>query len=302
MSEEKEILDLQKLTTVLMDYGWFVPPFVIQSEVKALSALTAKVAASPPTTDADKRKVEDEIHTHLMDAALSPQLRARFVWYAMRTPHLREYSHIIESAVHAYYKRQYAATVCLLLTAFEGVTLSIYGYTLGGAVKKPSFAHLTATLQNVPLVAINPVMNAFQDVMRDALGAFVDRWLYANTQNADFTLSVLNRHYVLHGMEPGNFYRPQDVHRLLFAMDILIELTAIREGCWRASVPDDAEEYEERRVFYSELRDGEMPIGVAGTREQQLLEQHTKYIPPQREAIIERHSQHRRSAARPSPD
>lgn len=287
MSEEQEILDLQKVTAVLMDYGWFVPPFAIQSEVKALSVLTAKIVASPPTTDADKRKVEDEIHTHLMDAALSPQLRARFVWYAMRTPHLREYSHIIESAVHAYYKRQYTATVCLLLTAFEGVTLSIHGYTLGGVVKKPSFAQLTATLQSVPLVAINPVMNAFQNVMRDALGTFVDRWLYANTQNADFTLSVLNRHYVLHGMEPGNFYRPQDVHRLLFATDMLIELTAIREKVWRATVPDDAAEYEERRAFYTELRDGEISVVAAGGREQQLLGQHANYVVPQREAIIE---------------
>jgi transposase len=30
----------------------------------------------------------------------------------------------------------------------------------------------------------------------------------APTSSADFTLSVLNRHYILHSMDAGNFYRP----------------------------------------------------------------------------------------------
>ena len=39
--------------------------------------------------------------------------------------------------------------------------------------------------------------------------------LAGTTDQYDFSLSVLNRHYVLHGMDAGNFYRPQDVHRLI---------------------------------------------------------------------------------------
>jgi hypothetical protein len=287
MSQEQEIRDLKTLTSALMDYGWFVPPFVVQSEVAGLGAVMAQIAATPPSTDADKRAVEEKIHAQLMDVALSTQLRARFVWYAMRTPHLREYSHIIESAVLAYYKREYAAAVCLLLTAFEGVILSLSGFNFAAGTPKPSFKQLKATVQSLPLVTINPAMDAFQDVMRDALGSFVGRWLYENTPTADFTLSVLNRHYVLHGMEPGNFYRPHDVHRLLFAMDILIELTAVREKVWRAMVPNDATGYTTRHAFYGRLRDGEISVRRAGELEQQLLAEHDHYVAPLHEAIIE---------------
>jgi hypothetical protein len=49
------------------------------------------------------------------------------------------------------------------------------------------------------------------------------KWLYTHTNDADFRISVLNRHYVMHGFEPGNFYRPQDVDRMILAFDVLID-------------------------------------------------------------------------------
>lgn len=287
MSEEQEIRDLQNLTAVLMDFGWFVPPFIMRGEVSDVETLTNELGAKPPVNAAEKKAAEERIHRLLMDAALSTKLRARFVWLAMRTPYVQEYSHIYESAVHAYYKREYAAAICLLLPLFEGVLLSLIGFKPFVKAKKPSFADLTAAVTNLAPININPVMNAFQDVMRSALAQFVSRWLYLNTEVADITLSVLNRHYVLHGMEPGNFYRPQDVHRLLFAMDLLIELIAIRESTWRPVIENNDTIYEAREFYYRQLRDGAISVGFAGERGQELLREHGNYVQPTLEAIVE---------------
>ena len=123
--------------------------------------------------------------------AFSVQVRARYVWLALRTPDISEYSHLHESAVFAYYKREYAAGVCLLLVALEGVLLSINAWRVSQP-NKPSFTQLKATVAEFDvLLSINPEMNAIQAAFRDALSAFIDRWIYAHTSNADFTLSVL---------------------------------------------------------------------------------------------------------------
>lgn len=287
MSQEDEVRNLSKLTAVLMDYGWFVPPFVMRSEIVVIEALTAEIAAKPPTDDSERSTIVDRIHKHLLDAAFSTKVRARYVWLAMRTPHIREFSHVYESAIHAYYKREYPAAVCLLLVAFEGMLLSLKGWRRHGGAKKPSFPDLVATIKKLPLTDINPVMNATQEVVREALTLFVSKWLYRDTNTADFTLSVLNRHYVLHGLESGNFYRPQDMHRLLFAMDMLIDLVAMAELTWRPLIEADIEVYQDRELFYRQLSAGAIPVRAAGDREQELLLEHANFVRPSLEAIIE---------------
>jgi hypothetical protein len=196
---------------------------------------------------------------------------------------------LYESAVFAYYKREYAAGVCLLLVALEGVLLSINGWRVGQP-NKPTFTQLKATVANLTLASINPAMNAIQAAFRDVLSAFIDRWIYAHTSNADFTLSVLNRHYVLHGMDAGNFYRPQDFHRLLLGFDLLIDLIAMINGTYRVMVEAEIDKYEERRKFYDQLRGGALQIGAAGDREQELLKQHSNYVPPAMSSAIGRAS------------
>jgi hypothetical protein len=193
---------------------------------------------------------------------------------------------LYESAVFAYYKREYASAVCLLLVALEGVLLSINGWRVGQP-NKPTFAHLRATVANLTLANINPEMNAIQSAFRDALSEFINRWIYAHTSNADFTLSVLNRHYVLHGMDAGNFYRPHDVHRLLLGFDLLIDLIAMINGTYRVMVEIDLDKYEERKKFYEQLRGAALQIGRACEREQELLKQHPNYFPPVMEACVE---------------
>jgi hypothetical protein len=63
----------------------------------------------------------------------------------------------------------------------------------------PAMKHWTARREQI--ASINPVMNAVQVAYRDSLCAFIDRWIYAHTSNSDFTLSLLNRHYLVHGVD-----------------------------------------------------------------------------------------------------
>jgi len=286
MSQQHRLNEYPALTPVLMDYGWFVAPFINGEEHERIKNLVAYIQANPPADDAAKRAIEDNIHKEFLDAAFSVHVRARYVWLALRTPHISDYSHLYESAVFAYYKREYAAGVCLLLVALEGVLLSVNGWRVGQP-NKPSFAQLKATIATLTLASINPTMNATQAAFRDALSAFIDRWIYAHTSNADFTLSVLNRHYVLHGMDAGNFYRPHDFHRLLLEFDLLIDLIAMINGTYRVMVEAEIDKYEERRKFYDQLRGGALQIGAAGDREQELLKQHSNYVPPTMEACVE---------------
>lgn len=286
MSQQQRLNEYPALTPVLMDYGWFVAPYINGEEHERIKTLVDHIQANSPTNDAEKRAIEDRIHEEFLDVAFSVQVRARYVWLALRTPHISEYSHLYESAVFAYYKREYAAAVCLLLVALEGVLLSINGWRVGQP-HKPTFATLKTTVANLTLPTINPEMDAAQSAFRDALSEFIDRWIYAHTSSADFTLSVLNRHYVLHGMEAGNFYRPHDLHRLLLGFDLLIDLVAMINGTYRVLVEADIQKYEERRKFYEELRGGAVQIGPASDHEQKLLKEHANYVAPVMEACVE---------------
>ena len=286
MSQQQRLNEYPALTPGLMDYGWFVAPYINGKEHERIKRLVAYIQANPPVDDAARRAIEDNIHKEFLDVAFNVQVRARYVWLALRTPHISEYSHLYESAVFAYYKREYAAAVCLLLVALEGVLLSINGWRVGQP-NKPSFAQLKATIASLTLANINAEMNEIQAAFRDALSQFIGRWIYAHTSTADFTLSVLNRHYVLHGMDAGNFYRPHDFHRLLLGFDLLIDLIAMINGTYRVMVETDVDKYEERRRFYDQLRGGALQVGPAGDLEQELLGQHPNYVQPAMEACVE---------------
>jgi len=286
MTQQQRISEYQTISKQLMDYGWFVAPFVDGREHDRIKTLAAYIAANPPPDDAARKAIEDKIHVELLDVTFSTRVRARYVWLALRTPHIREYSHLYEGAIFAYYKREYAAAACLLLVTLEGVLLSMNGWHLGQP-NKPSFNQLINTIANLRLANVNAEMNASQVAFRDALSDFVRRWIYSHTANADFTLSVLNRHYVLHGMDAGNFYRPQDLHRLLLAFDLLIDLVAIINGTYRVVVEVDENIYNERENFYRELRGGAMQVRTVSDIEQRLLRQHPNYVAPTLEACIE---------------
>lgn len=123
MSQQQRLMEYPALTQELMNYGWFVAPFINGYEHERIKDLLSHIQTNPPTDDAAKHAIEDNIHRVFLDVTFNVQVRARYVWLALQTPHIVEYSHLYESAVFAYYKREYAAGVCLLLVALEATLL-----------------------------------------------------------------------------------------------------------------------------------------------------------------------------------
>jgi hypothetical protein len=54
-------------------------------------------------------------------------LLPRFVWLGLQLDHFKEFSHLYESGVFAYYKREYIAAITSMLPALEGILLSFAG-------------------------------------------------------------------------------------------------------------------------------------------------------------------------------
>src|SRR5207253_2408443 len=70
----------------------------------------------------------------------------------------------------------------------------------------------------------------------EALCAFHERWFWKHTAQADFRLSHLNRHYVLHSLGTESFYRPIDCHRLFLYFDTFADMLML-EGHGQARFP-----------------------------------------------------------------
>src|SRR5271166_5438675 len=83
MSQRQRLNEYLAMTPVLMDYGWFVAPFINGNEHKRLKKLVDYIQANPPADDAAKHAIEDNIHKEFLDVAFSVQVRARYVWLAL---------------------------------------------------------------------------------------------------------------------------------------------------------------------------------------------------------------------------
>ena len=275
---DERIRKYPTLSAKLEPYGWFVAPFIVGAEFDRIATFAETLDKRPPADDHARSIVERRIYLELADSAYSNQVRARYVWLALQTPVLREYSHLYEFAVFSYYKREYPAAITLLLIALEGIVRTLRGWNLGQ--QNPSFQQLRDTVANIPPANFNAELNAVQEMYREAFSHFVNDWIYIKTDDADFSLSVLNRHYVLHGLEPRNFYRPLDVHRLLLAFDLLIDVVSMSKGIYYATVPDEATQYSERSDYYAQLRAGQVLVRNAAERELKLLSEHPNYVVP----------------------
>jgi hypothetical protein len=110
----------------------------------------------------------------------------------------------------------------------------------------------------------------------------MEEWIYKKTSQSDFTLSVLNRHYVLHGMDAGNFYRPQDVHRLILAFDLVIEFLCFQQRVFHTFLPEPGKDafMDARRNYYGALSFGLPTAAHSWAIERALLKQHARYIAP----------------------
>jgi len=63
------INDYPAVTAKLMDYGWFVAPFLFGDEIARIKQLAAYIDANPPPDANARRAIEDKIHVELLDVA-----------------------------------------------------------------------------------------------------------------------------------------------------------------------------------------------------------------------------------------
>jgi hypothetical protein len=270
------------LSDIFMEYGWFVAPFLIGAEFEIVEEAAGRISKNPPQTFQERKDIEDQIYRALAEPVFNPGYRARATWYGNQLEHLRDFNHLYESAIFSYYKREYAPSVLCLLSALEGVMLSFYGYNLGLATRKPTIPDLINKIRTTPSPFASGSLKTAHDMYRDILVVFLEKWIYKNTDKSDFSLSVLNRHYVLHGMDAGNFYRPQDLHRLILAFDLVIEFLSFQQGVFHTFLPDKGEDkfIDVRRTYYEVLAHGIPTVSQSWGAERELLKQHVRYVPP----------------------
>jgi hypothetical protein len=278
------------ISDAFMAYGWFVAPFLIGAEFSVVEKTADYIAKNPPQSDQDRKDIEERIYRSLVEPVFNPAYRARATWYGNQLNHMRDFNHLYEGAMFSYYKREYAQTVLSLLTALEGIMLSFYGYNIGSAAQKPNIPDLINRIKNTAsrFPAGDP-MAIGDDMYRDTLTRFLEEWIYKKTSQSDFTLSVLNRHYVLHGMDAGNFYRPQDVHRLILALDLVIEFLSFQQGVFHTFLPDLGKDtfIDARRNYYGALSLGMPTAAQSWAIERTLLKQHVRYVAPPHDPNIQ---------------
>jgi hypothetical protein len=168
--------------------------------------------------------------------------------------------------------------------------LLFYGYNIGTGTPKPNIPDLTGRIKNTAsrFPPGNP-LTVGHDMYRDTLVQFLEDWIYKKTSQSDFSLSVLNRHYILHGMDAGNFYRPQDVHRLILAFDLVIEFLSFQQGVFHTFLPNVGEDefIDARRDYYNALSSGMPTAAQSWAIERTLLKQHARYIAPPHDPNIQ---------------
>ena len=116
-----------KIAVSFKPYGFFLAPFIMGSEFDRLQALASWIDQNPPSGDNERKLIETKISEEFRHVSASSQIRARSVWLGLQTAHFNEYSHMYETAIFCYYKQNFPAVVTLLLSALEGIILSVSG-------------------------------------------------------------------------------------------------------------------------------------------------------------------------------
>lgn len=229
------------LNAVLLNQGWLFGPQILGGELDDLWDRCERFRATPPENLEARKAAERSIDDAMFHYVSRPFYRAHYVCLAMRQPFVQHFSHLIETGVLHYYRRDFLSAVHCLLPAIEGVVRAHYFERMQNPPARPSHRQLREFVgaDNRP-VRTYPERHV---LYRTTLAEFLRRWLWVATDGVevDWDLSYLNRHYALHGMGPNHYYRSEDCHRLLIFLDVYMEMlvleTRIGEGMTQATDP-----------------------------------------------------------------
>lgn len=268
------------ISKILLQYGWFVPPYIQGKDFDRIAKYCGEIEKKAPSNDKEKVEVEKTINFILSDIAFHPNFRSFFVYRSKELPHIKEYSHLYENSILNYYKQDYISCVLTMLTIIEGVLLSFYGWQIG-KVKKPSFNQLLVKVKKTEHESKNGAIGQAYEMYKETLLEFLSKWIYANTKDADFSLSFLNRHFVLHGMDSKSFYRPLDAHRLILFFDLLIEFLSFLNSKFYNFIPSNELAINFRRSYYLQLIEGTLATKTCYELESEFLNENSNYEKPE---------------------
>lgn len=262
------VAEYEEVSSVLLEYGGLVSPWLIGGVWQVLRSTCADIRSASPTDDAGRAAAERHLDALLQLHVLHPESRAFAVSRAITLPHLREFSHLIERAVFHYFKTDFLSSVLVVLPAVEGVLRSYTGWAPG----QPD-SEWRRIFRDSPA----RTRNTRRAMYGRALVAFVDNWLFRRTDSADFRLSYLNRHYALHALGEGPYYRAIDCHRMLLFFELFAEMIALEQGIDDPFLPMEDDRMNRRAVYYRGLLLAPPPLQQMRDMEEHLLREHLRY-------------------------
>jgi len=243
------IADFKEVSSILLEYGWFISPYMTGGEFEKIHDFCSKIRDSTSKGNVDKKAITENINLIMTDIIFQPSYRAFFVFRSKELPYIKEYSYFLERSILHYYKRDFLSCVLCLLPAIEGILLSYYGWSIGDE-RKPTYSQLIKKIEESKKMTELPER---YDMYRSTLVEFLRKWIFIDTHGADFDISYLNRHYILHGMGKKCFYSANDCHRLILFFDLLIEYLSLEEKKYYIFIPDDPLGINIRREYYLTL-------------------------------------------------
>jgi hypothetical protein len=285
--------DYELLSGVFLTHaGCLLSPWFLGGQWDILRAECAKIIATPPKTIDERAAVERRLHEIVILHVYNPNVRAFEVHRAQSLPHLREFSHLLERSVFHYMKGDFLSTILVGLPAVEGMLRSYCGW-------QSNQPPLSKAAIKERLQAAQPKTDpAGHSLYSRRLIEFHDKWLWSGTSQADFGLSFLNRHYVLHGLGQGRYYRAFDCNRLLLFFDLFAEIVAHEQGYDDCFIPTGVAAIDQRREYYGRLSAQTSPIRSflkidplmvheAADIEQRFLSEHQNYYTEQDPIVLE---------------
>lgn len=272
-SEEDHAAEYARVASVLMEYGGVIAPFMYGGEWRVLVELADEVVASPPVDDHARRDVERRFDEVLGNPAFHPNYRAHLVSRSISLPHLSRCSHFLERAALHYYKRDFFSCVLVLLPAVEGVLRSYAGWAPGQA--EPNWHAVRDAIRRGQAASYPELRAGYAE----AICAFHERWFWKRTDTADFRLSHLNRHYALHGLGTGSFYRATDCHRLFLYFDTFADMLMLDgHGPTHVFLPTEEPSVRRRSDYYFSLLHNVWATQEGADFEEGLLREHPNFV------------------------
>ncbi|MDE2465239.1 MAG: hypothetical protein KGO02_16215 [Alphaproteobacteria bacterium] len=276
----------EKTNRLLLELGWMQVQQMPNYQVDAVEKLLDLYEASKPMGNVDRPL--NEVNEIMLEHIFSPLVRAFTLFRMSLQPSTRAVAHHVEAATHHYYNKDFFSCVLSMLPALEGMLVARMGWLAGSGIRRPPFREVIESLS-----AATTTMPFFQsrfELHRDALTAFMKRWIFASHTDIDTSVSYLNRHYALHCMGNGCYYTAPDCHRLFTFIDVYIDFLAYENGIGAYALIPDQEPFINARVnHYVSIILGDEPLSTIRERGASLMAAHPGFTiemnPPDHEKI-----------------